>query len=119
MIKMDSNGRKTLVIEDNFFNQQLLLKILSKIGVAADVAGSLEEARVRLSTNSYDILLLDLNLPDGLGTEFAAEVKLQRKETRIYLITANILIDPNELKAVDALLPKPVLLDDIRKIFSD
>ncbi|MGB0661903.1 MAG: response regulator [Mangrovicoccus sp.] len=67
---------RVLVIEDNeadvTFIRQALRKIASEAKV--DSAQSINQARERLFTSNYDIILVDHHLPDGFGTIFAAEL---------------------------------------------
>ncbi len=60
-----------LLLEDVEEIQRLVAAILKLRGVSCDVAGSLREARELMERNRYDILFIDVNLPDGSGLSIA------------------------------------------------
>jgi DNA-binding NtrC family response regulator len=78
-----------LLVEDTPTMQVLYLSILDKAGRKADSAGTIEEARGFLSNRSYQIILLDLNLPDGDGLDLLDEILMANPATQIIVITAN------------------------------
>ena len=70
---MENRGRVILFVEDNPGDARLLLEMLKEIPMnsyKAIVAGSMSEAISNLNEHKFDIVILDLNLPDskGLGT---------------------------------------------------
>lgn len=67
---------KFLIVEDNSTESFLLQEYLQRVlfanipgKIESCFVGSLAEARLELETDKYDLLLLDLNLPDSYGTE--------------------------------------------------
>jgi putative nucleotidyltransferase with HDIG domain len=64
---------KILVLEDERDIQSLVAAMLKIRGYTCDVAGTLAEARARMAAVHYDILLVDVNLPDGSGLALAEE----------------------------------------------
>lgn len=78
-----------LLVEDTPTMQVLYLSILNKAGRRADCAGTIEEARGFFSKRSYQVILLDLNLPDGDGLDLLDEILLVNPGTQIIVITAN------------------------------
>ena len=83
------NTPKILLVEDTPTMQVLYLSILNKAGHGADSAGSIEEARGFLSERSYQVVLLDLNLPDGDGLDLLDEILLGNPGAQVIVITAN------------------------------
>jgi two-component system response regulator TctD len=76
-----------LLVEDN---QELSAAVISRMaleGHAVDHASSLSEAREFLSCASYDLILLDVMLPDGDGRDFLAKSRDQH-ETPVIVLTA-------------------------------
>lgn len=65
---------KALLIEDNPELRRMIAAHLETCGVAVDPFATGEDARAALALSSYDILLLDLGLPDGDGLDLVAEV---------------------------------------------
>ena len=62
-----------LVLEDQGEIQSLVTAMLKIRGFTCDLAGSLAEARALMSRRHYDILFLDMNLPDGFGLSLMEE----------------------------------------------
>jgi PAS domain S-box-containing protein len=64
-----------LVVEDNPTNQQVVLMVLRALGYQPDVAGNGRVAIEKLSSHRYDIILLDLQMPDIDGFEVAHHIR--------------------------------------------
>jgi putative nucleotidyltransferase with HDIG domain len=66
-----ANPPRILVLEDERDIQQLVTAMLKIRGFTCDVAGTIAEARARMESSRYDLLLIDVNLPDGSGLGLA------------------------------------------------
>jgi len=67
---------RCLLVEDSDFDQRRIARILARgVPVHLDVAPTLRQARDKMEATHYDLILLDNALPDGLGVEFAAELR--------------------------------------------
>jgi response regulator RpfG family c-di-GMP phosphodiesterase len=66
---------KILVLEDEGTVQGLVRAMLQVRGIGCDCAASVAEARVQLRRTRYDILLVDVHLPDGSGLELVEETQ--------------------------------------------
>jgi two-component system NtrC family response regulator len=77
-----------LVVEDERPLARLWATELERL-VEATLAHSLEEARAKLAGRSFDVILLDLNLPDGSGLELMAEVASRGDDTAVIILTGN------------------------------
>ena len=77
---------RALIVEDDPAFSALLKRILlDESGFdGVSIAGSLTEARVRLKTQSIDLVLLDLGLPDGSGVDLMADISA---ETPVLVVT--------------------------------
>jgi two-component system, NtrC family, response regulator AtoC len=69
MSDADLRGLSILIVEDETLLRKQLAAHLTRLGADMTGAGTLKEARQRLGDLSFDFVLLDVNLPDGLGTE--------------------------------------------------
>lgn len=79
-----------LLLEDDIGLVDGLKYTLNKNGFDVDVAGTLEEARRLLrETDKYDLLILDVSLPDGTGFELCEMVRRENKRIPIVFLTAS------------------------------
>jgi CheY-like chemotaxis protein len=88
-----------LLAEDNRINQKVGLRMLAKLNCRADVAANGLEALEALVRQTYDIVLMDIKLPEMDGIE-ATQAIHQRfgegKRPYIIALTANALADDKE-----------------------
>jgi len=89
-IAADTRARamRILLVEDQTELAKLIAANLRKSGFAVDVVGLVEEARAAVETTTYQIVLLDLRLPDGDGFEIIRSVRRRRDPTPIIVLTA-------------------------------
>lgn len=110
---------RVLIADDNDINQKLILRMLEKLGYTADVAASGLEVLESLQRTPYDLLLLDLQMPEMDGLEAARYI--QREPERyhrpiIMAMTANVLARHRAasfMAGIHAFLPKPVKLESL------
>ncbi|MFZ4589775.1 MAG: response regulator [Ignavibacteria bacterium] len=113
---------KILVAEDNMINQKLIVKILSQLGFHADVVGNGLEAMEELKRVRYDVVFMDVQMPemDGLeATKYIVQNWKSDERPLIIAMTANVMQGDKEkcLNAgMDDYLSKPVVIDDVQKI---
>lgn len=88
---------RLLVVEDEADLAEALAIGLRREGYAVDVAGSASAAYDRLGTTAYDLVCLDLNLPDGDGREvcrwFRTTGSVDGTATRVLMVTARTALD--------------------------
>jgi signal transduction histidine kinase/ligand-binding sensor domain-containing protein/DNA-binding response OmpR family regulator len=106
-----------LVAEDNQMNQKLIMKILSKLGYEVDLAVDGLEALESVNKKTYDIILMDVQMPKMDGLE-ATQIIKKRFPDRpaIIAMTANAL--PADLKicmdaGMDDYISKPFKLEGL------
>lgn len=121
---------KILVAEDNPVNQKVALRLLKKLGYSADIAHNGMQAVEKVQENVYDLVLMDMQMPelDGIGAtrEIIHLIPEARNRPRIIAMTANAMKeDVNRCMnaGMDDFLSKPVrleILDNmIRKWFEN
>jgi len=112
------SGPRILVIEDEAQLRDAMVRYLNMDGFTADGVGSLAAAEAWMTTHEFDILVLDLGLPDGDGREWLA--------ARPALLEKGVLVasargdDAERLAGVragaDAYLVKPVQLEELASL---
>ena len=66
---------RVLVIEDDPDTQVILRDYVGTLGAEVQVAGSVEEARRCLSESAFEVMLIDVGLPDGDGVSLLGEIR--------------------------------------------
>lgn len=76
-----------LLVEDSDFDQRRIARLLAQ-GTQVDltIATTLAKARTAMAQTHFDLLMLDNLLPDGLGVEFAGEIRADPNATFIPII---------------------------------
>lgn len=77
-----------LVVDDDQRLRELLRSFLSRNGFRVTVAGNAPEARERLGTMEFDLMVLDVMMPGESGLELAAALRQRRKPIPILMLTA-------------------------------
>jgi two-component system, sensor histidine kinase and response regulator len=108
---------KILVAEDNLVNQKLTLKILSKLGFDAALAENGKIAVEMATTEQYDLVLMDVQMPEMDGQE-ATRVMRKTLELQpiIIAMTANAMKEDKDeclRSGMDDFLSKPVKLEEL------
>jgi two-component system sensor histidine kinase/response regulator len=106
-----------LVAEDNQMNQRVIMHILNKMGYQPDLAKNGQEAIEAANQKDYDIILMDMQMPDIDGLE-ATKIIRQTviKQPIIIALTANVMADDKETclsAGMNDYISKPVKLDDL------
>src|ERR1700722_4134881 len=89
---------RVLIAEDNAVNQKVALFILAKLGYRADVAADGREALRALGRQPYDIILMDVHMPEMDGLEATRRIRKQYAADRPWIIalTANAMYGDRE-----------------------
>jgi len=80
--------RSALVVDDERDIRELLVLTLGRMGLRINTAANLAEARELLASNSYDLCITDMRLPDGNGIELVTEIAQHHPRTPVAMITA-------------------------------
>ncbi|GBO56776.1 phytochrome, two-component sensor histidine kinase [Pseudanabaena sp. lw0831] len=117
-----SNSLRILLAEDTTYNQMIALKFLEKLGYQADLAVNGLEVLKALEHKFYDLILMDIQMPEMDGLEATRRIRLKEKETmainkvKIVAMTANTMAEDREnciLNGMDDFIGKPIKIDEL------
>ncbi|HEY0456390.1 MAG TPA: response regulator, partial [Verrucomicrobiae bacterium] len=110
-----------LLVDDNLINQKVASRLLQQMGYKADIAGNGREALHALEQKHYDIILMDVQMPEMDGLEATRRIRARQKEPAahpnfqepimIIAMTANAMHGDREkcmAAGMDDYVPKPV-----------
>ncbi|MCG8462496.1 MAG: response regulator [Holophagales bacterium] len=118
-VQPDGHPLRILLAEDHRINQKVALKILAGLGYEADVACNGLEVLQALERQPYDVVLMDLQMPELDGLSASREIRKRwpkEQQPRIVAMTANALKGDRErcLEAgMDDYIAKPVRVEEI------
>ena len=114
------NGKKVLVVDDNFINLDIAVEAIASAGADVDSTSEGAEAISMIEKTPYDLLLLDLFMPgvDGLEVGKAARASTTNKDTRILIFTASDKTEASRAMqslGASGVIAKPVEIEDLIK----
>ncbi len=109
---------RILIAEDNPTNQRVALRLLERLGYRADVVGNGLEAVEAVGRQQYDLVLMDIQMPemDGVAATHQLLANHPTKRPRIVAMTANALKGDREkylAEGMDDYIAKPVRVDTL------
>jgi len=110
---------RILLAEDNVINQKVTLRILERMGYRADVAANGIEVLQALQRQPYDVVLMDVQMPEMDGLEASRHICQQwpaEERPRIIAMTANALQGDREeclAAGMDDYISKPVRIEEL------
>ncbi len=119
----DNIPLRILLAEDNHINQKVGLALLARLGYRADVAGNGLEALESVLRQPYDVVLLDIQMPemDGIEAAQAMRKKLNDRCPILVALTANAFAGAREeylSQGFDDYLSKPILPPSLRQLLT-
>ena len=113
----DQNPLRILLAEDNAINQKLALRLLQQMGYRADVAGNGIEAIECIERQPYDVVLMDVQMPEMDGLAASREIRRRWPDgdrPHIVAMTANAMAGDREeclAAGMDDYVTKPIRVD--------
>ena len=115
----DFSHLRVLVAEDNPVNQQVVRQMLDNLGIAADMVGDGQEAVKAVAAGSYDLVLMDLQMPRMDGLQATRRIRAANGGwPYITAMTANARDEDRDacLEAgMNDFMPKPVRIDELER----
>jgi PAS domain S-box-containing protein len=122
-------GLRVLLAEDNLINRKVGMRILDSLGCLVDAAANGREAVEKVKAHSYDLVLMDLRMPEMDGLEAAREIRkweaasgtassTLRRRLPIIALSAGVMQDDRELSlkaGMDDFLSKPIMTQELAK----
>ncbi len=116
------NGLKILLAEDNTVNQKLAVKILEKMGHTVSVASNGKEALNVLEKDDFQIILMDVQMPEMDGFEATIAIREKEKVTGTHIpivaMTAHAMVGDKERcldMGMDGYISKPISSKELEK----
>ncbi len=98
-----TTGKKVLCIEDEHFINELYARALTKAGYQVKIVIDGEEGLKEALTNVYDIILLDIMIPNLIGTEVLKRLRAQLPDLKAkIIITTNLELGDEDRAAIEA-----------------
>lgn len=119
---------RILLAEDNLINQKVAALTLKKLGCHFDIASNGVEAIKYYNTNRYDIILMDIQMPEMDGIETTKAIRNSERDSgtnkpvRIIAMTANAMSSDQELykaAGMDGFVPKPFKPENLIEALMD
>ena len=115
---MRSKPYHILLIEDHFDTAAVVKKLLERFGHRVQHAGTCGEARQLFAAHSFELLLIDIGLPDCDGCDFFQELQAIRKVPGIAITAHGMARDVQRSRQAGfiAHITKPNVFDELMKL---
>ncbi len=115
-----SNGLEILLVDDNAINRKIGLKVLSRLNYAPVIVESGAEAITAFDDRSFDVVFMDIEMPDMDGVTATAKLReavAAERHPYVVALTANAMAQDRESylrSGMDDYLTKPINIDDLK-----
>lgn len=121
--ELEVTGLHILLVEDIELNVMIAKALLEKLGQTVDVAMTGQEAIDKVRSTRYDLILLDIQLPDMTGFDVADTIIQEDlvMQTPIVALTANVIKKRDEYlqRGMDDVIAKPVKKSRVIQVFNE
>lgn len=110
-----------LLVEDEKIVQMVFSSLLKKFGCKVTLAETGKEALEKANSNGYDMIFMDIGLPDMRGTDVTAEIRHSEKDTHTPIVAVTgysigDVKDECDAAGIDAIYNKPVSINELKNI---
>jgi len=118
LLNDNSKSPSILLAEDNIVNQKVIIQMLGKIGLQADIAANGLEVLQKMETKGYDIILMDVLMPEMDGLDATRRIRHKWKERpKIIAMTASVLDGDRDMcfeAGMDGFIGKPTKMEELK-----
>lgn len=82
--------KKVLIVDDSLISRKMVRQLVSKYNFEIDEAKSGTEALEKIHSDNFDIVFLDLLMPDINGLDVLKKIKEEQLQSKVIVITADI-----------------------------
>jgi CheY-like chemotaxis protein len=108
---------KILVVEDNAINRKVILQILKRLGYSPQIAENGRVCLGRMEAEAFDLVLMDIQMPEMDGYEATAMLRRRGDTTWITALTADAMPDDPmrcRIAGMNDYLSKPIRIETLR-----
>jgi CheY-like chemotaxis protein len=112
---------KILIVEDNKMNQKVIGTMLKSLGYSFDIVDDGYAGYLQAKIKKFDLIFMDLIMPEMDGFESAQKILEFDNSVLIVAFTADNMPESKrkaELSGIKDFIPKPVRIDDLKKLFA-
>jgi CheY-like chemotaxis protein len=113
---------RLLLVDDDEINRDIVLLMLDRLDQHADAAGNGIEALAAMRAAQYDVVLMDIQMPEMDGLEATCRIRSELSEAiqpAIIAMTANVTVEDQAVflrTGMDDVLPKPVRMRELAAV---
>ena len=110
-----------LIVEDNIMNQKVIGTMLKSLGYSFDLANDGYAGYLQAKTRKYDLIFMDLIMPEMDGFESARKILEYDKSTLIVAFTADNMPESKrkaELSGIRDFISKPVRIEELKRLIA-
>jgi PAS domain S-box-containing protein len=117
--KFSGSPLRVMVVEDNFINQKVAVRMLDRLGLTADVAGNGREAVRMYESRQHDVIFMDCQMPEMDGYEATRQIRqieISGRRPAIVAMTAEAMTGARETclaAGMDDYISKPIKMEDL------